>query len=259
MDMLDAHHDVLDAHSYATRDHPIFSAGRSRYLLAPSPEAMEDESWEGLEAFRTTLWRQTGNRAAGGLLPVHGVPEERFERLLQDRWWRALLLTPVYRGGGALDDEQVWDRLELAGASSLPIMIECGVEGYSRPQQLERFLERLNERLLESRPPRPVVFTHGGQLNISGSHLEAAAAMFNGHPHIYLETSGIYRQDFLEEMLEQLGADRILYGSGHPWMDERLELERVRILPGSDADRSAMIGGNARRLFRVLSMNGCVT
>jgi predicted TIM-barrel fold metal-dependent hydrolase len=93
------------------------------------------------------------------------------------------------------------------------------------------------------------VLTHGGQHNISGGHLEEAQSLFGLYPHTLLETSGMYRQDFLETMLRELGASRILYGSGYPLMDEELEQERVAILPVGEAEREAILGDNARRLF----------
>jgi hypothetical protein len=233
--------EVLDCHSYLSERHPVRRAGTICYLLAPQPDSRGID----LDGFRHCCAQLDPARVVGGLLPVLGLPDPTLKTALADPFWKALLLTPVYHPPGepeiSLLNPAIDGVLELA--RDLPLMVECGVEGFSRPPALEAFLTRF--------PERDVVLTHGGQLNISGGHLAAAEALFAQFPHTHLETSGIYRQDFLEQQAAAMTPARILYGSGHPWMDERLELERVNILPfGSDALQD-MRGGNARRLFRL--------
>jgi uncharacterized protein len=65
-----------------------------------------------------------------------------------------------------------------------------------------------------------------------------------------VQTSGVYREDFLEGVVERFGAERLLYASAFPQFDPRLELLRVRWAPklGDDA-REAILGGNATRLL----------
>jgi hypothetical protein len=220
--------EVLDAFSTFDAEHPVTRPGRIRYLLAPGADERPDPA-----AFRERM--RALPRTAGGLLPLAWAGPDAFA----DPWWKALLLRP--QDGIPLAGERVLEA--LASASPAPVVIDAGHEGYSRPDHLRAFLDRC--------PPRPVVLTHGGQLNISGAHLEAAAELFRRHPHTLLETSGIYRQDFLEAMLDALGPGRILYGSGYPLMDEEMEQARVELLPAGDAGRQAILGGNAARIFGV--------
>lgn len=218
---------ILDAFSTLDDRHPALRPGDRAYVVAPTaaPAALVDQA-AGMP------------RILGGLLPALGVEDGAFDAALAQRFWRGLLLAP--RGSrGDLGEPAALAR--LARAPHLPVVVDCGIEGFSRPPHLAALLAAL--------PPRPVVLTHGGQLNISGQHLEAARALFVQHPHTSLETSGIYRQDFLEDLLGAIGAERILYGSGHPRMDEDLEIERVRLLPADAAQLAAMLGGNARRLY----------
>jgi len=229
---------VLDVHSYFGSRHPLHQPGDTRYLLAPSIIARAP-----FDTFPEQMMALGGARAAGGLLPVHPLNELAFGEALANPWWKGLLLSPVYDPESRLTDAQLMRRIHHGRAQGMPLMVECGLEHYSRPAQLAHFLERL--------VPRPVILTHGGQLNISGSDLSAASKLFEEYPQTYLETSGIYRQDFLEEMVQLLGPERILYGSGHPWMDEALELERVRILPVAPEELEGMVGGNGSALFQL--------
>jgi predicted TIM-barrel fold metal-dependent hydrolase len=227
---------VLDAFSFFDRGHPVTRPGANHYLLAPP----RDDACV-LAEFRRTL--ADFPRALGGLLPLLGPDDAELADALDDGWWQGLLLAPAAgeNGPDGLTAARVFEILQWPEAESLPLVVECGREGFSRPPHLAAFLDRCS--------PRPILLTHGAQLNISGGHLEAAEGLFSNYPHTLLETSGIYRQDFLETMVREIGASRILYGSGYPGMDEELELERVAILPLGDRERAAIEGDNARRVF----------
>ena len=42
-----------------------------------------------------------------------------------------------------------------------------------------------------------------------------------------MTTSGVYREDFIEEVLEQIGHDKVLFGSQSPLFDQDFELHRI--------------------------------
>jgi predicted TIM-barrel fold metal-dependent hydrolase len=69
-------------------------------------------------------------------------------------------------------------------------------------------------------------------------------------PNLAVQTSGVYREDFLEGVVDRFGADRLLYASAFPRFDPRLELLRVQWAPNiDDGARDAILGGNATRLL----------
>lgn len=229
---------IVDCFSFLTPAHPLLAGSPHGYLLAPNPT----QPLVGLEAFPAQVHTLLDSRAGGALLPLTGMDAPAFERAVCSPGWKALLLTNAW-SELPLDDLEVRARLYHPALQHLPVLVEAGLEGFSRPDALKTFLE--------ATPDRPVILAHGGQLNICGAHLQAARALFADHPNTWLETSGIYRQDFLEDLLELLGPGRILYGSGFPRMDERLERERVRLLPTDRDARARMLGGNARALLRL--------
>jgi uncharacterized protein len=99
-------------------------------------------------------------------------------------------------------------------------------------------------------PEVTMIVTHAGQLNISGRGLVDAARLFESHANVLLETSAVYRQDFLERMVSALGAQRMVFGSGSPLFDQETEMARVQHLHVSDADRSLILGGTLAALLR---------
>src|SRR5439155_24197092 len=92
---------------------------------------------------------------------------------------------------------------------------------------------------------------HGGQINISGLGQADALNTLQRHPNVCMETSGVYRQDFLEDVATQIGAERVLFGSNSPFMDMRLEVERARAANLTDQAKSLIRAGNAQRIFRL--------
>jgi predicted TIM-barrel fold metal-dependent hydrolase len=51
--------------------------------------------------------------------------------------------------------------------------------------------------------------------------------------------------------LDLMGPDHLLYASDHPWVDPKLILDGLRSLSLPKADEDKILGGNARKLFRL--------
>lgn len=249
---------ILDAFSYLTPDHPARGASTFGYVVAPDPTLWS--AGDSAMPARVLAEMQTLTPVVGILLPVYDASDDAFLQCLpvppaktvrsdtslsgaSHSHVRGLLLACQYDRAARLNSPYTQARLSLA--PQMPVVIDAGFEGFSRPADLEPFLQWFYDAF----PDRACILTHGGQLNISGGHLSAARQIFQQYPQTILETSGIYRQDFLEEMLQILGASRLIFGSGFPMMEERLELERIRILPVDDASYRAITCDNARRIF----------
>jgi predicted TIM-barrel fold metal-dependent hydrolase len=125
----------------------------------------------------------------------------------------------------------------------LPVVIATGYPWVSEAAQVGDLARRF--------PNVAMVMTHGGQINISGLGQADAFAVLQKHPNVSIDTSGVYRQDFLEDVATQLGPERLLFGSNSPRMDVRLELQRVRWMNVDETSRALIMAGNARRVFRL--------
>jgi predicted TIM-barrel fold metal-dependent hydrolase len=123
-----------------------------------------------------------------------------------------------------------------------PVIVATGYPFVSEALQVAELARR--------HPETAFVATNGGQINISGLGQDDAFLALEACPNLFVQTSGVYREDFLEGVVERFGAERLLYASACPRFDPRLELLRVRWAPafGDDA-RAAILGGNATRVL----------
>ncbi len=133
-----------------------------------------------------------------------------------------------------------------------------------KPQQLPALL-----RMVERRPGLPVVIDHGGKPAIVDRDWEPWAsdiAELAEHPQVTCKLSGLATEAgstwttqtlarYVDHLLACFGSKRLLWGSDWPVVDlaggydrwARATDELLAHLP--DADRSAILGDNARRFY----------
>ena len=97
-------------------------------------------------------------------------------------------------------------------------------------------------------PDVPIVLAHmPGEYTLDGLATVAAGKVA---PSLFFDTSTC-PSSMIGRAVEELGADRILWGSDSPWWDLEIELTKIRLLD-LPADRFELVtAGNARRLFRL--------
>jgi predicted TIM-barrel fold metal-dependent hydrolase len=164
------------------------------------------------------------------------------ERALLSLGLRGLFLHP-WEENFRINGPRVEPLMERCAANAVPVMIATGYPWVSEAAQIGDLARRF--------PNVSILMTHGGQINISGLGQADAIEVLRRHGNVSIETSGVYRQDFLEDVARELGPERVLFGSNSPRMDVRLEIERVRWANLPDPARALILGDNARRLFRL--------
>ena len=139
-----------------------------------------------------------------------------------------------------INDDRVRPLVETAAELGVPVVVAAGFHLFSEPLQLGR--------AAQFAPGNPFVLTNGGQFNISGlMGFDAELALAN--ENVLVQTSGMYRQDFLEGVVATFGAERLMFASAAPLMDMSYERQRVQLAHFSGAERDLILGGNARRVF----------
>jgi predicted TIM-barrel fold metal-dependent hydrolase len=124
----------------------------------------------------------------------------------------------------------------------LPVIVAAGYPWVSEGLQVGELARR--------HPAITFVATNGCQINISGLGQTDAELALDACPNLAVQTTGVYREDFLEGVAARFGPERLLYASGFPAFDPRLEVLRVRWAPNLDERaRAAALGGNAERLL----------
>lgn len=141
----------------------------------------------------------------------------------------------------AANDEISFPLLELLEERQRPLMLAGGYPTFSHPSQIGDLARQF--------PNVTIIATHGGQINISGMLLADALRNMRANPNVIMETSGIYREDFIEDTISELGPDRVIWGSNTPYMDQGFETLRVR-MGHLDETTKAEIGHlNTQRIF----------
>ncbi|MCC7497096.1 MAG: amidohydrolase family protein [Bryobacterales bacterium] len=81
--------------------------------------------------------------------------------------------------------------------------------------------------------------------------LRVGLALMRRYPTVYLETSCIQGFDAIRKVVEEVGSDRLLFGTGLPLQNAAAGMAKVCHARISDAGREAVLGGNALRLLKL--------
>lgn len=122
-----------------------------------------------------------------------------------------------------------------------PVMISGGHVRVSRAWQIADLVRQF--------PQINFIATSGGQINISGIALGEAETLLVENPNVWLETSGIYREDFIEDLVPKIGHERIIFGSNSPEYHLGLEILRPRKAHLEPFVKRALLCNNALRLL----------
>lgn len=74
-------------------------------------------------------------------------------------------------------------------------------------------------------------------------------AVAGRHSNVYLELSVNYEAAKLEDTLQRLGPDRLLFGSDAPLHHPSVMLQRIRVIGLPAEEEARILSGNARRLY----------
>jgi predicted TIM-barrel fold metal-dependent hydrolase len=140
-----------------------------------------------------------------------------------------------------ITDGRVIAAVEECASRGCPVVVASAYPWLSEALQVADLARRF--------PGIPFVMTNGGQFNISGMGQLDALLALDMCPNLMIQTTGVYRQDFLERVASNLGADRIMFGGGSPVFDARYEILRVRLANLDAGSREAILGGTASRVF----------
>lgn len=152
---------------------------------------------------------------------------------------KGLKLHPFMDGAFmANDPELVHPLVRVASEFGLVVLVHSGWGWNSAPGVIAE--------LARVFPDVPVIMGHSGRY---GFHREAAIVGAD-LPNLYFDTAGLATPGAVEELVRVVGADRVMFGSDHPYTPIGFELEKIvrwTALVREDALRIG--GGNAMRLL----------
>jgi hypothetical protein len=171
------------------------------------------------------------------LLP--GVVEE-LTRAIDELHFAAIKIYSPYTRW-ALNEPQ-WDPIyDFADQRGLTIIAHTDEDPKNLPKHLAEIAPRY--------PRANFVAAHSGNTAEPRSQAIAAART---HPNVYLGTCSTFRTPgVIEQLVNQAGADRVIFGSDLGLLDPRSQLGKIITADFSDEAKRKILGGNASRLLGI--------
>ena len=138
--------------------------------------------------------------------------------------------------------EPIWHPIyEFADERGLAVIFHTGTDPHSHPSLLADCAAQF--------PNANFVAGHAGNV---AEPRAAAIKVAQTYPNVYLETCSTFRTPgVIEQLVNEAGADRVLFGSDISLMDPRPQLGKVITADISVEAKRLVCGGNAARLLGI--------
>ena len=139
-------------------------------------------------------------------------------------------------------NEPIWHPIyEFANERGLAIIFHTGTDPHSHPSLLADCAAQF--------PNANFVSGHSGNI---AEPRGAAIKVAQSYPNVYLETCSTFRTPgVIEQLVNEAGADRVLFGSDIALMDSRPQLGKIITADIAEEAKRLVCGGNAARLLRI--------
>ena len=172
--------------------------------------------------------------------------ERDSEKILRDAveslGLKGLILHP-WEETFAINDRIVFPFMEICREYQLPILIETGYPWLSHCFQVANLAEKF--------PDLTFIMSHGGQFDSSGYALTDVDYVMDRHQNLYIETSGDFSDEGIENIPIRLGYDRLIFGSHFPWLNTELEIYRIERANLPKEAKEAIYYKNAKNILKV--------
>ena len=118
------------------------------------------------------------------------------------------------------------------------------------PNKSQKFSDPFGfENIIKKFPGLKLILAHAGG---RGKMLYRVISLMEKYPNLYVDFAGdIFIPGLIEEYIERVGSQRILFGSDMPWVDIRFHLAHVLNLNIAEEDKKNILGLNALKLFNL--------
>lgn len=150
-----------------------------------------------------------------------------FHRAITEDGMRGLKLHPVSNLSNPFADFTV-ELMDVAADLDVPVLYHSGDRVMCLPRQIGEAAGRTDATLLMG---------HMGGFFNAYDIVEVAAR----HDNVVLETSAFPYPRLIQEAVDRLGADRVVYGSDQPAANPHVELEKIRVLDLTEEEREQVL------------------
>jgi predicted TIM-barrel fold metal-dependent hydrolase len=168
---------------------------------------------------------------------------KEIEKAISDDGFRGI---KIHAGECTLPDYIIDPVLRLAGSFPVPCLIDCAGNA------------AVATRMAETFPQTPLLYAHMGRyLSTDAGLVEQFIKVAEKFENVYLDLSAVALVYKIEEAAQRLGARRLVWGTDGPYKNPdvvtyaRTEMDKVRQLTLSDADKQLILGGNIVRLLNL--------
>ena len=130
---------------------------------------------------------------------------------------------------------------EAAARHRVPVMIHTWVGD-------QRCQPSMFSKLAKEFPETSFVLIHSGGVE---KKIGEAIAVAKECENVYLDTTGSTTFRIVEKMVEEVGSDRILFGSDQPFIDPAAQVGKIVYAHIPEEDKVRILGLNAKRLLRL--------
>lgn len=141
-----------------------------------------------------------------------------------------------------INDPIVNPIMNFARINKLPVLIEAGYPWVSHATQVYDLARNYKDVR--------IIVNNAGQLDLSGFSLFDVTTLLKSCNNVYVITNTAVGTGWLESIINDVSEDRVLFGTGIPIFDHRLEILRIEYLEGvSEEYKKKVLGGNFLKLF----------
>lgn len=167
--------------------------------------------------------------------------EERFlknlDNVMKNPGYIGLKFLPTYHRY-PLDGDNFKKALSFANENKLPILIHTW--GNNDPHNGPRHIKMLAENY----PDTTLIMGHSAP-----GELDKAIEVVKTHNNVMLDICDIHRHSgIIDKMVEEVGADKVLFGTDMPWYDPNYGIGSVLFSRISDEDKIKILYENAKKL-----------
>lgn len=177
--------------------------------------------------------------------PAHGDEGmEELNRAVSELGLRGLKLHPAPQGFAISNRKQIDPFFETASCLGIPIVIHGGRSlGGTAYVTLSLFELKT---LADAFPQVTIILAHMGWGGRDSIGIDVLAAEC---PNVWFDTSGVNDETLIRQVVEQAGADRVMYGSDFPRLHPRVEMLKVEMAELGKEDEKKVMGVSAMRLL----------
>jgi predicted TIM-barrel fold metal-dependent hydrolase len=168
----------------------------------------------------------------------HDAPE-KLEEAVTKYGLRGLKIHPTFQALPADDELWVYPLIEKAQELKIPVMIHSGEAPYATPWQIGLVAMDF--------PKVTIIMAHMG-LN-SLCYTDAAIKMAKRANNLILETAGVVYDAPITKACNEIGSDRIVFGSDAPVNNPIHEIKKIQVAKISEQDKRNILGENIARIL----------